>query len=483
MKHATSNFAVFMRYGRNQMKRKLLVAAAGIAGGFLLFAGPAGADGHDGEAAAQVVQAVMDNLWVFIAGVLVFLMQAGFAMLESGLTRSKNVGNIMAKNLADAAIGIMAFFLVGYGIAYGGDSASNDWFGWGSFALSGVDLFDISGGLSGATDFFFQSVFAATAVTIASGALAERTKFSTYLIFSLLTTAIIYPVVVHWTWGGGLIAQITIGDAVYSDFAGSTIVHSVGGWLALVGAFMVGPRIGKYGADGSVRTIPGHNVTLAILGVFILWFGWFGFNPGSELAADNWVMFVALNTALAACAGVIGATAFNWLRTGKPDVPIAGNGALGGLVGITAGCGTMTPWGSVVTGLVAGVVVVAAAGFVDRKMKIDDPVGAFAVHGACGIWGTLAIGLFAKYDDAFLGRDDAGLFYGGGLDQLGMQAVMVLIVAAWTIVTGFILFAALKSLMGLRVSAEEETAGLDVSEHGGPGLAFEDPATEATPSL
>ncbi len=464
------------------MKRKLTIAVVGVLGGLFLFAGPANADGHDPDAAAAAVQAVMDNLWVFIAGVLVFLMQAGFAMLESGLTRSKNVGNIMAKNLADAAIGIMAFFLVGYGLAYGGDSGSGDWFGWGSFALSGVDLFDMSGGLSGATDFFFQAVFAATAVTIASGALAERTKFSTYLIFSVVTTALIYPIVVHWTWGGGLIAQISIGDAVYSDFAGSTIVHSVGGWLALVGALMVGPRIGKYGADGSVRTIPGHNITLAILGVFILWFGWFGFNPGSELAADNWVMFVALNTALSACAGVIGATALNWLRTGKPDIAVAGNGALGGLVGITAGCGTMTPWGSVLTGLIAGFIAVVAANFVDRKLKIDDPVGAFAVHGACGIWGTLAIGLFAKYDDAFLGRDDAGLFYGGGLDQIAVQAVLVVIVAAWTIVTGFIVFGALKRSMGLRVSPEEEIAGLDVSEHGGPGLALDDAVTGATPA-
>lgn len=463
------------------MKRKLLVLAAGIVGGLFLFAGPAGADGHDGDAAAAAVQAVMDNLWVFIAGVMVFMMQAGFAMLEAGLTRSKNVGNIMAKNLGDAAIGIMAFFLVGYGLAYGGDAGSNDLFGWGSFALSGVDLFDISQGLSGATDFFFQAVFAATAVTIASGALAERTKFTTYLIFSLVTTAIIYPIVVHWTWGGGLIAQITIGDAVYSDFAGSTIVHSVGGWLALVGAFMVGPRIGKYAADGTVRIIPGHNITLAILGVFILWFGWFGFNPGSELAANSTVMFVALNTVLAACAGVIGATAVNWLRTGKAHVAVAGNGALGGLVGITAGCGTMTPWGSILTGFIAGLVVVAVANLVDRKLKIDDPVGAFAVHGACGIWGTLAIGLFAKYDDAFLGRADAGLFYGGGLDQLAMQAVMVVIVAVWTVATGFLVFGALKAVLGLRVSPEEETTGLDVSEHGAPGLTFDDVVMGSTP--
>ncbi|WP_419842307.1 ammonium transporter [Candidatus Poriferisodalis sp.] len=459
------------------MKRKLFVLGLGAVAGLFLFAGPAGA--QDDALSAEIVQAVMDNLWVFIAGVLVFLMQAGFAMLESGLTRSKNVANIMAKNLADASIGILAFFLVGYGLAYGGDSAANSVFGWGSFALSGVDLFDISEGLSGSTDFFFQAVFAATAVTIASGAMAERTKFSTYLIFSLVTTAIIYPIVVHWTWGGGLIANISIGDAVYSDFAGSTIVHSVGGWMALVGAWMLGPRIGKYAADGTSRNIPGHNVTLAILGVFILWFGWFGFNPGSELAADEFVMFVALNTVLAACAGVIGATALNWLRTGRPDVPMAGNGALAGLVGITAGAGTMTPWGAIVTGFIAGFVVVLVVGFVDRKLKIDDPVGAFAVHGAAGIWGTLAIGLFARYDDAFLGRENAGLFYGGGIEQLIVQLVMVVIVAAWVVAASVILFGTLKATIGLRVSAEEETAGLDVSEHGGPGMTLDEVVTSS----
>ena len=452
------------------MKRKLFVIAAGAIGGLFLFAGPAGA--QDDSLSAEMVQAVMDNLWVFIAGVLVFLMQAGFAMLESGLTRSKNVANIMAKNLADASIGILAFFLVGYGLAYGGDG--NSAFGWGSFALWRVDLFDISGGLSGSTDFFFQAVFAAAAVTIASGAMAERTKFSTYLIFSLVTTAIIYPIVVHWTWGGGLIADISIGDAVFSDFAGSTIVHSVGGWIALVGAWMLGPRIGKYAADGTSRTIPGHNVTLAILGVFILWFGWFGFNAGSELAVDEIVMFVALNTVLAACAGTIGATALNWLRTGRPDVPMAGNGALGGLVGITAGCATMEPWAAIVAGFIAGLIVVGVVGFVDRKLKIDDPIGAFAVHGAAGVWGTLAIGLFAHFDDGFLGREDAGLFYGGGIEQLVVQFLMVVIVAVWVIVTSMILFGALKATIGLRVSAEEEMVGLDVSEHGGPGLALDD---------
>ncbi len=434
---------------------------------------------NDTDLTAELVQAVMDNLWVFLAGVLVLLMQAGFAMLESGLTRSKNVGNIMAKNLADASIGILAFFVIGYALAYGADG--NSIFGWGGFALSGTDLFAITGDdgpmLSGATDFFFQAVFAATAVTIASGAMAERTKFSTYLLFSLVTTAVIYPIVVHWTWGGGLIANIQIGDAVYSDFAGSAIVHSVGGWIALVGAWMLGPRLGKFGADGKPRAIAGHNVSLAILGVFILWFGWFGFNGGSELAADNWVMFVGLNTVLAACAGTISATVVNWLRTGRPEVAMAGNGTLAGLVGITAGAGTMNPMGALVTGAVAGLVVVGASVLVERALKIDDPVGAFAVHGAAGIWGTLAVGLFARYDDAFLGRDNAGLFYGGGIDQLVVQFLLVVIIAAWVIAASLVLFGVLKKTLGLRVSAEEEMVGLDISEHGGPGLALEDSVT------
>ncbi len=458
------------------MKRKLLIAGIGAVAGVFLFVSPANAQ-TDGELAAQAVQLVLDNLWVFLAGVLVLFMQVGFAMLEAGLTRAKNVSNIMAKNLADAAIGILAFFFVGYALAYGADG--NDVFGWGGFALSGADLFDFNGGLSTATDFFFQAVFAATAVTIASGAMAERTKFSTYLVFSLVTTAIIYPIVVHWTWGGGFISKIQIGDAVFSDFAGSTIVHSVGGWIALVGAWMLGPRLGKFGADGEPRRIPGHNVALAILGVFILWFGWFGFNGGSELAADSVVMVVALNTVLAACAGTIGATAINWARTGTPDVAMAGNGTLAGLVGITAGAGTMNPLGALITGLVAGLLVVMVVNFVERVLKVDDPVGAFAVHGAAGIWGTLAIGLFGKYDDGFLGRTDAGLFYGGGIEQLIVQALLVVIVAVWVIITAGILFGALRATMGLRVSREFEMAGLDVSEHGGPGVDHGDVVTQS----
>jgi Amt family ammonium transporter len=449
---------------------KKTVAGATLGATTLLWASPVSAQDLD-----SAPQAVVDNLWLVIAGALVFLMQAGFAFVEAGLTRAKNLANIMAKNLADMAIGVTMFFVVGYTIAYG--SGGSDWLGgFGDlFFQESADpevLFDLGAGLTPATNFFFQVVFAATAVTIASGAMAERTKFTTYLVFAAVMTAIIYPVVVHWTWGGGLIAQMSIGDAVYSDFAGSTIVHLTGGIAALVGAYLIGPRIGKYGEDGKPRAIPGHNVGYAVIGVFILWFGWFGFNAGSELAADEFVPFLAMNTLIAAAAGVIGATAIIWLKTGVADVAMAGNGALAGLVSITAPVGTVTPVFALVIGLVGGVIVVFSVLAFD-KIKIDDPVGAISVHGTCGIWGTLSIGLFAKYDDAFLGREDAGLIYGGGFDQLAMQFVMVVIVIAWVGIASFILFGALKSTLGLRVSEEEEVTGLDVAEHGSSGYGLE----------
>ena len=432
-------------------------------------AAPAAA--QDGEPlAAESVQAILDNVWVFIAGILVFLMQAGFAFVEAGLTRAKNVANIMAKNLADVAIGVVAFFAVGYAFAFGGDGT---WIGTDLFFLgSSEGLFEIGGSgvgnLTIATFFFFQVVFAATAVTIASGAMAERTKFSSYLVFGAVMTAVIYPVVVHWTWGGGLIAQMSIGDAVYSDFAGSTVVHLTGACAALMGALILGPRLGKYTKDGRIAPILGHSMPFTIIGVFILAFGWFGFNAGSELAADTFVMFVGVNTLIAAAAGAIGAVAAIWIIAGKPDVGMAGNGALAGLVSITAPVGAVEPWAALVIGAIGGIVVVGAVLGFDR-IKIDDPVGAISVHGVCGIWGTLSIGLFATFDDAFLGRADAGLFYGGGTDQLLMQAVMVLIVMAWVIPASGLVFLALKATMGLRVTEEEELMGLDVLEHGAPG--------------
>lgn len=408
-------------------------------------------------------QAILDNLWVFIAGCLVFFMQAGFALVEAGLTRAKNVVNIFAKNLADATIGVLAFFACGYAFAFGG---SDTWIGNEAFFLSGQDmLIPPDGGLSTATVFFFQAVFAATAVTIASGAMAERTKFIAYLIFGAIMCGFIYPVVVHWTWGGGLIADINIDGAVYSDFAGSGVVHMTGGIAAFMGAFFLGPRIGKYDENGKPRAIPGHNIPFAILGVFILWLGWFGFNPGSELAADSFVMTVGVNTMLAAVAGAFATTITIWLVAGKPDLAMIGNGTLAGLVAITAPCGAVNAGMSVVIGAVGGILVVFSVLFFDR-IKIDDPVGAISVHGVVGAWGVLSIGLFAQYDDAFLGREDAGLFYGGGFEQLAVQALMVLIILVWVSITTAIVFGALKATIGLRVSEEEEIEGLDVLEHG-----------------
>jgi Amt family ammonium transporter len=423
-------------------------------------------------------QDYLNNIWVFMAGVLVFFMQAGFALVEAGLTRAKNVVNIFAKNMADAIVGITAFFFVGFALAFGTGNAAADGtasklFGTGNWALTGADLAAIpEGGLSMATTFFFQAVFAATSVTIASGAMAERTKFSSYVIFSTVMCAVIYPIVVHWTWGKGFIAQMNVGDAVYSDFAGSGVVHMTGGIAALMGALFLGPRIGKYGPDGKPRAIPGHNIPFAMIGVFILWFGWFGFNPGSELLADEFVSTIAVNTLMASVAAGVVTTAVIWIVAGKPDLAMIGNGVLAGLVSITAGCGAFTPLMSMVTGAIAGALVVFAVIGIDRA-KIDDPVGAVSVHGVCGAWGVLAVGLFAKYDDAFLGREDAGLFYGGGFEQLAMQLLMIVIIAAWVTVTTGVLFFILKSTIGLRVSAEEEVEGLDFLEHGLEGYAHD----------
>ena len=454
-------------------KRALRTLIAVGLGAGVAVAIPSVALAQEDALAADAVQAVMDNLWIFIAGCLVFFMQAGFALLEAGLTRAKNVVNIMAKNVADMVIGILAFFAVGYAIAFGG---GNDWFGDSGFFLSGSAPFDIGssgvGNLTTASFFFFQVVFAATAVTIASGAMAERTKFVAYLFFSAVMCAVIYPVVVHWTWGGGWIASWQFGDAVFSDFAGSGVVHMTGGVAALMGAFFVGARRGRYSDDGKPQAIPGHSIPFAIIGVFILWLGWFGFNPGSELAADTFVMFVAVNTLLAAAAGGLATTFTIWLVAGKPDVAMIGNGVLAGLVGITAGCGTVNFAGALAIGAISGILVVFSVMFFDR-IKIDDPVGAISVHGVCGAWGVLSIGLFARYDDAFLGRDNAGLFYGGGLDQLSLQAAMVAAIGVWVTVTAGIVFAILKATIGLRVSEEEEVEGLDLPEHGLQGYGSE----------
>lgn len=445
------------------MRRKLLAVPAISGAAVLALAAPAYAQDIPEGVASQVI---LDNIWVFLAGVLVFFMQAGFALVEAGLTRAKNVGNIMMKNLMDCMAGVLAFALVGYSIGFGPE-ALGGWFSWDGFGITGIEDANAAAALnlSPATFFFFQAAFAATAATIVSGAMAERTKFKSYFVYSLIITSLIYPVILSWTWGGGWLAQR---EFPFSDFAGSTIVHATGGWAALMGAIVLGPRIGKYGADGKPRAIPGHSIPFVVLGALILFIGWFGFNPGSELAADAFVAQLAVKTLVAGCAGAIIAMVVNWVLDGKPDVSMAANGLLAGLVSITAPVGAVSTRDAVIIGVVGGALVVFAVRFFDR-VRVDDPVGAISVHGVCGTWGTLSIAFFAQYDDAFLGREDAGLFYGGGTDQLMTQGVFILTHAAFVIVATGLLFTAIKYTIGLRVTPEEELAGLDVEEHGASG--------------
>jgi len=445
------------------VRRKLLAVPAISGAGLLLLAAPASAQDLPAQVADQVI---LDNIWVFLAGVLVFFMQAGFALVEAGLTRAKNVGNIMMKNLMDCMAGVLAFGLIGYSIGFG-DEALGGLFSWSGFGIPGIeDAGAVTAlNLSPATFFFFQAAFAATAATIVSGAMAERTKFKSYFLYSFVITALIYPVILSWTWGGGWLAQR---EFPFSDFAGSTIVHATGGWAALMGALILGPRIGKYGPDGKARGIPGHSIPFVVLGALILFIGWFGFNPGSELAADALVPQLAVKTLVAGCAGAIIAMILNWTLDGKPDVSMAANGLLAGLVSITAPVGAVTTRDAVIIGAIGGGIVVMAVKFFDR-IRIDDPVGAISVHGVCGTWGTLSIALFAKYDDAFLGREDAGLFYGGGFDQMITQGTFVLAHAAFVVLAAGLLFGLIKATVGLRVTPEEELAGLDVEEHGASG--------------
>ena len=392
------------------------------------------------------VEGDMGMLWMLLSGILVFFMQAGFTLVESGMTRAKNAVNIAMKNLLDICVGSLTFWFVGYSLMYG--DTTNGWFFWGGFMQGeGADL-------------FFQTMFAATAATIVSGAIAGRTKYTTYAIFSVIMTAIIYPIAGGWQWQGeGWLTELG-----FIDFAGSSIVHSVGGWAALVAAFMVGPRIGKY-VNGKVMPIPGHNQILATLGVFILWLGWFGFNGGSQLAwgGDDatGASTVVLITNLAAAAGALGALFTTWIWYGKPNLAQTLNGALAGLVSITAGCGNMTAGGAVLAGLIGGVIVVFSIELIEKKLKIDDAIGAASVHGVAGAWGTLVIGLWGVDGDTGI-----GLFNGGGATQLGAQATGVLAYAVWSIVLSFIVFGILKSTLGLRVTEEEEIQGLDISEHG-----------------
>jgi Amt family ammonium transporter len=401
--------------------------------------------------AVDQINGDMGMLWMLIAGILVFFMQAGFFLVESGMTDSKNAVNIAMKNFLDIAVGSLAFWFIGYSLMYGADQGGG-YFHWSGFIFS-----------QGAADLFFQTVFAATAATIVSGAIAGRTKYTTYAIFSIVMTAFIYPIAGGWEWNGGFLNADWM-PAEFIDFAGSSIVHSVGGWAALVAAWMVGPRIGKF-INGKAVEMPGHNQMYATLGVFILWLGWFGFNGGSQLAwgGDNAISAsqVVLVTNLAASAGAIGALLLTWIKNGKPNLSMTLNGALAGLVSITAGCGNIGEGGAVLTGLIGGLLVVFSIEFIEKKLKIDDAVGAVSVHGVCGAWGTLVIGLWGIDGDQGI-----GLFNGGGTAQLSAQAIGVASYAVWAIGLSFIFLFIMKKTIGLRVTEKEEIDGLDIHEHG-----------------
>ena len=405
----------------------------------------------------------LDTVWMLLAAMLVFFMQPGFALCEAGFTRSKNTANILFKNFVDFMFGSLLFWFVGFGLMFGSDGAG--FVGrpnWG-------DLSFYEGTLPVEGFLIFETVFCATSATIVSGAMAERTKFSMYVIYSAFISLIIYPIEGHWTWGGGWLSNEAAGSFMmttfghgFHDFAGSAIVHSVGGVLAVIGALALGPRRGKYDKDGKSRAIPGHSLTLAALGVFILWMGWFGFNPGSQLAASGAVnrtaiCHVFLTTNLAAAAGGVATMAVTWLKYGKPSFSLTLNGVLAGLVGITAGCDMVSPAGAVTIGLICGTVLVFAIEFIDHRLHIDDPVGASSVHGVCGILGTLLTGLFSTSE---------GLLYGHGWGFFGAECFGILVIDLWAAACGFVLFFGIKWLHGLRVPARIEDEGLDIYEHG-----------------
>lgn len=430
-----------------------------VAGWVTVFASAAAAADAGTEAAAvkEELQTNLNIVWTCLAAFLVFFMQAGFALVETGFTRAKNAVNILMKNLMDFSVGSLAFFLVGFGLMFG---ATNGLFGTTLFGLKGVEM----GTPWEWTFLIFQTVFAATAATIVSGAMAERTKFGSYLVYSAVITLVIYPVFGSWAWGNLLLTDNDSWLAArgFHDFAGSTVVHSVGGWLALAGAIVLGPRLGKYTKEGKPNAILGHSMPLATLGVFILWFGWFGFNPGSTTAGNGSIGYIAVTTNLAAAAGTVMALITSWTVLRKPDISMTLNGALAGLVAITAPCDGVSPMGAIAIGAVAGVLVVLSVMLLDYVLKVDDPVGAVSVHAVNGLWGTLSFGLFST---------TSGLFYGHGFKQLGVQLLGAGTAFVWAFGLGLVLFLALKKTVGLRVRAEEEIKGLDIEEHGNEAYA------------
>ena len=409
--------------------------------------------------AIDLVQTHANYLWTLVAAALVFFMQAGFAMVEAGFTRAKNAVNILMKNLMDFSMGSIVYWAIGFGLMFG--ASGTGWFGTSGFFLSD---FTPDGDPWVLAFWMFQVVFAATAATIVSGAMAERTKFTGYLLYSIGVCGLIYPIFGSWAWGSLFNGSGWLEGLGFIDFAGSTVVHSVGGWAALAGAIVLGPRMGKYLADGSVRPIPGHNMPLGALGVFILWLGWFGFNPGSTTTADKSIAMIFVNTNLAAATGAILAMITSWMKFGKPDVSMSLNGALAGLVAITAGCANVSPASSVAIGAIAGILVVLSVLFFD-KIKVDDPVGAVSVHGVCGAWGTLAAGIFN------IGGTSAAI--------IGVQLVGIAACFLWTFPAAFIMFKLIDKTIGLRVSPEEEAEGLDFTEHGGNAYMAQNPYVNA----
>ncbi len=447
-----------------------------LAGGLLALGIISVVSAHDGDGSdvADIIGAV-DTAWLLIAGFLVFFMQAGFAMLTAGFVRSQETANILMKNMIDACVGGISFWLVGWAFAYGASDASNQFIGLGNFALNGFDDY---------ASWFFQFAFAAAAATIVAGALAGRTKYSAYLIYTVFVTGLIYPVVVHWgwdvtTWMGAFSenaageSNVWLGNG-YVDFAGSGVVHTVGGIAGLMGAIVVGARLGKYGPNGEVRAIPGHNIALATIGMFILWFGWYGFNPGSTLALSGGgaalAASVAVTTTLAAGAGGVTAMLWSRFRTGRYDTGLTINGILAGLVAITAGTATVDPWAAVVIGGIGALVMYYGVQILDSKFRIDDPVGAVSVHAFAGIWGVIAVGLFSSEAGmtaaGYANPQHYGLLLGGGGEQLLMQLIGIAAIVGWTAATAGILFFAIRFTIGLRVSEEEEMRGLDLMEHG-----------------
>lgn len=412
---------------------------------------------------------IIDTIWVFLAAILVFFMNLGFASVEAGFARSKNTVNILSKNFIVFAVSSLGFMLLGWGLMFGGD---NPFIGTEQlFILGNADISFYNETLTTNVPFwgkfFFQLVFCGTAATIVSGAVAERVKYISFIIFSFILTLIIYPMVGHWVWGGGWLANLG-----FMDFAGDTVVHSVGGWAALAGALILGPRIGKYGKDGKVKAIPGHNMSLAVIGLFVLWLGWFGFNPGSTMSFQNPadVMHILMTTNTAAIAAILTSTATSWIVIGKPDLGMTINGCLAGLVGITGSCAYVSIEASLLIGAIAGILVVFAVMFFD-KVKVDDPVGATAVHLACGVFGTICVGLFAKEGVTTLSSKN-GLFNGGGFQLLGAQLIGIVAVGAFVFTSSLLVWYLIKKTIGIRVSEEEEISGLDIGEHG--NIAYPD---------